>query len=145
MMSYYDLLTKTPLIGFKAGVLKNYAIGGTLEENRKIVRRRKTLVNPLSKGILSVDTALLTIAKKNNVAIGITLDQFNKQRIRLLSNYMLLVKLCKRKGVRLFLSSGKTPRTTEELIAFGEMLGMTEKQAKWSISKVPEYLLEEEK
>jgi RNase P/RNase MRP subunit p30 len=100
---------------------------------------------------MSVDTAVLQIAKDNDVSIGIGLRQFLEshglRRVRLLVNYRKLVRLCVKMRNRVVIVSDARDefqaRPPLQLEAFGVWLGLTHPQAKWSLSEVPEYIVEE--
>lgn len=135
--------------GFAKSTVPKYKKGGPEETNKKAVRSRiQVLLDPLDSGKMTIDTATLQIAKDNDVTMGISFRQFliasRFKRIRLLVAYRKLIQLCLRKKNRILLTSGAENetelRSPEQLIAFGVFLGLTRNQAKWSISKVPEYL-----
>ncbi len=148
-VAYYDMYAFRPAEGFSSCKPARCAEGGTEEANRKAVRSRvPVLLDPLNGGKMAIDTATLQVAKDNDVTIGITFRQFlaagRSKRIRLLVAYRKLVQLCLKKGNRILLSSGARDemglRTPQQLVAFGVFLGLSRQQAKWAISKVPEYL-----
>jgi len=151
-VKYYDLLCKgKPAKGLEASSAKvEFCKGGSLEQNRKIVRKKcDVLLNPVAIGKQSVDSALLQIAKDNNVTIGISFRQFleceGNRRAKLISIYQKLVALCLKKGNRILIVSGAETemekRQPMQLAALGMLLGLSASQAKWCISKVPEYLI----
>ncbi len=146
---YYDLFAYSTQKGFQKSVQPKFIKGGSEEANRKAVRSRtQVLLDPLDSGKMTIDTASLQVAKDNDVTIGITFRQFlvasKFKRIRLIVAYRKLIQICLRKKNRILLSSGAENewelRSPEQLIAFGVFLGLTRQQAKWSITKVPEYL-----
>jgi len=150
-MKYYDLLGKNVTKhGYeKADTKLNFVKGGSLEKNQKAVRSKiDVLLDPVSQK-MSVDSAVVQIAKDNDITFGITLQQFLEtrgfKRIRLIVNYRKVVAMCRKKKVRILLTTGAQEeldmRPPLQLASLGVLLGMTEQQAKWSISKVPEYLI----
>lgn len=148
-VKYYDVFAFTASDGFSPAKPPHCAVGGTLEKNRKAIDSRVAVLLDPNESRLELDTATLQVAKDNDVTIGITFRQFlaagRFKRIKLLSSYRKLVQLCLRMGNRLVISSGAKDEselcTPEQLVAFGVFLGLTRQQAKWSISKVPEYLM----
>ncbi len=125
--------------------------GGTEEANKKIARSRtQVLLDPMDSGKMTIDTATLQVAKDNDIAIAVTFRQFLNaskfKRIRLIVAYRKLIQLCLKKKNRIILASGAEDefelRSPEQLIAFGVFLGLTRQQAKWAISKAPEYVME---
>lgn len=135
--------------GFTQSQQPSFKKGGTEEENKKIVRSRTdVLLDPLDSGKMSIDTATLQVAKDRDITIAISFRQFltasRFKRIRLLVAYRKLIQLTKKKKNRVLLTSGAQNENEfcdpEQLIAFGVFLGLSRQQAKWSISKVPEYL-----
>ncbi len=150
-MDYYDLITGAPHKGFKQ-CKHSLAIsrGGSLDENRRIVRSKAdVLLNPITSGKLTVDSAVVEIAKQRGVTIAIGFSQFLRasslRRARLISAYGKLIQLCLKMKVRVLLvsdaSSEWEARAPEQLIALGVLLGLSEQQAKWSITKVPAALV----
>ena len=148
-VAYYDMYAFRQGNGFSKCNPPKFRKGGTEEENRKAVRSRiPLLLDPMDSGKMTIDTASLQVAKDNDVTIGISFRQFlvagRFKRIRLLVAYRKLIRLCLKKKNRVLLTSGAKSemelRTPEQLIAFGVFLGLTRQQAKWSITKVPEYL-----
>ncbi len=150
-MDYYDLVTEAPHSGFKQSK-HSLAIrrGGSLDENRKIVRSKaQVLLNPITSGKLTVDSAVVEIAKQRGVAIAISFRQFlvasRFKRARLISAYSKLIQLCLKMKVRVILVSDARDaweaRAPEQLIALGVLLGLNPQQAKWAIAKAPAALL----
>ncbi len=174
-MDFYDLLTTSekarkllPELGFQKSVKSVeikpkeldsayqpdaivFCSGKTEKENKKIARAPvDVLLDPVVHYRRTIDTALMQIAKDNEVAIGISLQNvLGTKKFRkagLLKQYRLLVKLCQKVGTRIVLTSGAgnefQVRSPEQLIAFGKTLGLTRDQAKWSLSKIPKALIE---
>ena len=150
-VAYYDMYAFKAGEGFSRCEPARFRKGGPEEENRKAVRSRiPVLLDPIDSGKMTIDTATLQVAKDRDVTIGITFRQFlmasRFRRIRLLVAYRKLIQLCLKKKNRILLASGAKSemelRSPEQLIAFGVFLGLTRQQAKWSITKVPEYLEE---
>ena len=140
--------------GFSPAKPVKYKKGGTEEDNKKIARSRvQVLLDPLDTGKMTIDTATLQVAKDNDIAVAITFRQFlvagKFKRIRLLVAYRKLIQICLKKKNRIILATGAEndfeSRSPEQLIAFGVFLGLTRPQAKWAISKAPEYVLEASK
>ena len=140
--------------GFSAAKPVKHTKGGTEELNKKIVRSRtRVLLDPMDSGKMAIDTASLQVARDNDIAIAVTFRQFlvasRFKRVRLLVAYRKLIQLCLKKKNRVILASGAENdfelRSPEQLIAFGVFLGLTRQQAKWAISKAPEYVMGVEK
>ncbi|MCD6414390.1 MAG: hypothetical protein J7L23_02055 [Candidatus Diapherotrites archaeon] len=171
-MVYYDLLAKTMKarevaeeLGFKTYPFVElqpeeldraydstkvvFVRGGTLEQNKKIVRSPCDVILDAT----SVDSAVVQVAIDNNVTFGISLHQFlyskKLRRAKLIGFYTRLVKLYNNMGANIVLVSGATnnfeARPPEQLASLGMLLGQTKRQAKWSISKVPESIISRKK
>jgi RNase P/RNase MRP subunit p30 len=168
-MTFYDLLLKTESakqeaaeLGLKTFEFKElqpgeisksydpqkivFVKGGHVNQNKKTVKFPcDVLLDPHG----GFDTALLQVAKDNDVSVGISLHQFlysqQLKRVGFMVSYRKLLKLCQKMGVKVLLVSGATNnfevRPPEQLASMGVFLGLTPKQAKWSISQVPEYLI----
>lgn len=165
---YYDLLLKTVKAREKAEELglKTFAFsdlqpkdrtksydpdkivfvrGGTLEQNKKIVR---SPCDVLLDATL-VDSSVVQVANDNDVAFGISLHQFlysrGMKRARLFLYYQRLLKLYDKMDAKVLLVSGANNnfevRPPKQLISMGVFLGQTKQQAKWSVTQVPEYLI----
>ncbi|MBN3037292.1 MAG: hypothetical protein JW834_02510 [Candidatus Diapherotrites archaeon] len=170
-MKYYDLLASHEVrsvlqsLGFGAGdgvVVDDarrapagvvcFVRGGSLELNRLVVRSKAhVLLDPIADGKMSVDSAVVQVAKDNGVAFGISLAQFlrvsRSRRAHLINAYRRLVQLCTRMGARIVLVSDARDafgiRSPVQLVSLGVLLGLSVNQAKWSVSEVPAYLLGE--
>lgn len=171
-MSYYDLLAKTvkarevaeqlgfktyPFVDLQPNELDRaydpekvvFVRGGTLEQNKKIVRSPCDII----LDALNVDSSIVQVALDNDVTFGISLHQFlyskRLKRIKLIKAYRRLIKLYVDMGARILLVSGATnnfeARPPMQLASLGVFLGLTKQQAKWSISKVPEYIISKKK
>ncbi|MFC2174618.1 RNase P subunit p30 family protein [archaeon] len=148
---YYDLFASKKAEGFSPAKPVKFKKGGSEEDNKKIARSRtQVLLDPLDSGKMTIDTATLQVAKDNDIAVAITFRQFlvagKFKRIRLIVAYRKLIQICLKKKNRVILSTGAENdhelRSPEQLIAFGVFLGLTRQQAKWAISKAPEYVME---
>ena len=149
-MDYYDL-RGFGHEGFKSVEHRlSFRKGGSLDENRGIVRSdADVLLDPLDTGRLTVDSAVVEIARQRGVAIAISFRPFlvasRMKRARLIAGYKKLVLLCLKGGVRPLLVSGAENewevRSPHQLIAFGALLGLSLDQAKWAITALPASLL----
>jgi RNase P/RNase MRP subunit p30 len=125
--------------------------GGELGVNRKVVRSpADVLLDAVSTHGVSVDSAVVQVAKDNGVTFAFSLRPFLKhkghRRIKLLLNARNAVLLAKKMEARILLTSGARNlfeiRNPAQLVAFGTFLGMTHEQAIWSVTEVPKYLIE---
>jgi ribonuclease P/MRP protein subunit RPP1 len=118
--------------------------GGSLEKNRKAVRSKiDLLLDPTTNKGLEFDSAVAQVAHDNNVAVGFSLDSMISQGDKfpgLLRNIKFAVKLCLKKKADIVIITGAKDkygvRTPKDLIAIGELLGLTRPQAVWAISEV---------
>ena len=146
-MKYYDLLGE-PGPGFEKSTAKlAFAVPRDHEDAKQIVRTKgKILLNPPHG---TIDTAVLQVAKDNDITIALSLRQFLEasryKRAKMATWYRKLMKLALKKRCRILLVTDakdwQQVRTPLQLASLGSYLGMTPQQAKWSISQVPEYLL----
>ena len=155
-MQYYDLLSHDSAngLGFKlaTGLAKEFKKPKSVEDTQRIARKRGALLlNPFSLSKLLIDPGLLQICKDRDVSITISFSELLNLSPRAMAGWLVhcrkLVQLCKRKKNRIIIVSGATNaygvRTPLQLEAFARLLGMTAPQAKWAITKAPEYALKE--
>ncbi len=122
----------------------------SLRKNKKLVSLPVDgILDPVFPRMNALDFNSLTILRDNDTAIVLSLSRFlsstSLDRSRLLIRARLLLRMAVKKHVRVILTSGaKHPfdlRTPYQLKVFGQILGLTEKQAERAISSAPEYLI----
>ncbi len=120
--------------------------GGSLEKNRKIVRKKKALlVDPVVKG-KEFDSAVAQVAKDNNVTIVFTLKRLLEahgyERARLLRAEISAIQLCLKKKVNFIICSGAEDeydlRQPLILSRVGLVFGLTLPKSKWVVGKAYE-------
>jgi len=124
--------------------------GGELELNRKIVRTKEVqiLLDPVSY-TKEFDTAVAQMARDNNVAIAFSLSKLLEmnglKQVIYLRNLKEAVKITQRKkAVIIICTNAKNEhqlRTPELLIAFGQLIGLTKQQARWSLNQAYEGII----
>lgn len=113
--------------------------GGEISLNQEAVSTKgvNLLIDPVNSGKLSADRAMLELAKRNNVSIGITLSSMLKEkqleRALHFKNLLMLAKLCRNKSLPLYVFSGaRDPmqlRKPKDLYSILPLLGFTAQQA----------------
>lgn len=126
--------------------------------NREILSNRKVdvLLSP-EKGIKKdslhyrnsgLNHVLCNLARKNNIAIGISFNEIlnSKKRDKLLGRIMQNIRLCRKYKVRMLLASFATNkyemRLANDLISFAVCIGMHPKEAKGALSLANEFCKE---
>ena len=120
------------------------------EKNRKAVENKQVdiLVAPERAGKKDrftqrdsgLNHVLCALAKQNDVAIGFSFSDLlnSSHRSMLLGRMLQNVRLCRKYKVRMVVASfAKDPkemRSAYDLLAFGQVLGMTPKEAKQALS-----------
>ncbi|RLG21111.1 hypothetical protein DRN74_03695 [Candidatus Micrarchaeota archaeon] len=121
------------------------------EESKRQLRNKMIdiILDPFDKRGLFIDSAFLNIAKQKQISIGISFSKFlradENSRIRLLHNMRRLTALVsKLKGDLVLMSLAAEiyeMRSPEQLILFGEMLGLSRAQATWCITESPKGII----
>ena len=176
MTDYYDLLAPDQEFAEKLGFSKidvskinyieprsgndikpqknkiNIIRGGDEKINQEAVRTRNVhvLLDPVNWEFGKFDTATANMAKKNNVAIGISHATFieakESQRVKLMLNLQRMVKVTNKiKNSIVIVSNSKGKygmRAPLDLVGIGAFIGLTENQARWAISEVPKSIFE---
>jgi len=112
--------------------------GGNVSKNKFAVSSKQVdfLIAPCTIEKASIDTAIMRIAKENNVSIVFPFREFaiatEFQQSQLLKHYLLVAKLCKRFMVKLLVFSlAKNERelkTKKELMDLGKAIGFSAEQ-----------------
>lgn len=134
----------------------NVVLGGTIDLNRKILENKKTdiLLSPhcLAKKDKmhfrnsGLNQVLCKIAKKNNIALGISFSQIlnSKKRGQEIGRIMQNIKFCQKYGVKIVLGTFAEKkwelRTPKDLISYGLLLGMNPKEAKQSLENIKQIM-----
>jgi len=117
--------------------------GGSLEKNQKAVRLKiDLLLDPATPKGMEFDSAVAQVAHDNGVTIGFSLDNLllhENHLSGLIRNINFVVRLCIKKKADIAIISGAKDkyevRTPEDLVAIGQLLGLTKPQARWAISE----------
>lgn len=115
------------------------AFGGNIDLNKRLVRCKglSVLVNPCDFSSVNVDVPTLTLAKENNVRLGLAfsslLNQGPFKRALLLSKYNFLFSMLKREKFHPVIFSGAANpmelRNPYDLAALLEALGLSNDEA----------------
>ena len=152
-MQYYDLLShgSAKELGFTLapGLAKEFKHPKSIEDTQRIARKRGALLlNPFTQSKLLIDAGLLQTCKDRDVSIAISFSGLLSLGPRARAGWLVqcrkLVQLCKRKKNRVVIVSGATNayevRTPLQLEAFARVLGFSSPQAKWALTRAPEYI-----
>ncbi len=122
----------------------NIAEGGNLKRNRKIVRKPKVdvLMNPVKPKERPFDRSIATVAKENNVSIGITLKKLleyrGMEKTAYLRSLKYLGKLVEKENCSFIIASGAKEkldmRAPRELASIGHLLGFNEEKSLDTVS-----------
>lgn len=125
----------------------NIVKGGELERNKKAVRRNDVdvLIDPVTSKEDSFDQSIATVARENDVAIGVTLKRLLNSRgrgtdkTRYIRSLEKLGKLIKRKKCDFVITSGADEkldmRAPRELASIGYLLGFDEEESLDAVSE----------
>lgn len=116
--------------------------GGSLDKNQKAVRSHiDLLLDPTTSKGIEFDSAVAQVAADNDITIGFSLDNLmaHENNPGLLRNMGFVIELCIKKKADVAIITGAKDkygvRTPEDLIAIGQLLGLTKPQAQWAISE----------
>ncbi len=131
----------------------NIAKAGNLDKNKKIVRNPDIdiLMNPVNPKEKPFDVSIATVAKENNVSIGITLKRIlefeGMEKTQYFRSLQYLGKLVKRKNCNLVITSGAEEkldmRKPRELASIGYLLGINQEESLDAVSKNPNSIINE--
>jgi len=129
----------------------NVVKGGNFEVNKAAVRKPgiHMLLDPVSAEEHYYDTATANIAKKNNVAIGISLssllDTYGLNRVKLLRNVRSAVAIAVKTNNIVIVSGASDNfgiRAPQDLASLGALIGLDFPKSLWCVSEAPKALLE---
>lgn len=122
-------------------------MGKGIDENKQAIRHNgiSVLADPADARGICMDTALLTVAKDKEKAILFSLrpilEARNYQRAKVIHNMCQAMALAKKSRATVLVASLAQDkygmRPPQQLAAFGQMLGMSRKEAEWAITEAP--------
>lgn len=123
----------------------NIVRGGNLKRNRSALNKKgvDVLLDPVGSKEKDFDTAMTTVARENEVAVGISLEKILKprgmERVQYFRSLDYLGKLLKRGKCDIVIVSGATDklemRSPMQLASLGYLLGLDEEKSLDTVSR----------